>query len=106
MAKINTKKLVAFSATRNRDQTEVWCRCFFDSIQEPVFTFEDHDFIGKLEGFHIETLHEKEAETIVGVKAPLERILAITKEGNYIVLKGGSKFEVQAEIAEQFRRLL
>jgi hypothetical protein len=106
MARINTKKLVAFRASSNRGRTDVWCFCYFDSMQESVFTFETPDFIDRLEDFHIETLHKKETEITVGVKDPLERILVVTSEGNYIVLEGGAKFEVPAEIAEQFRKLL
>jgi hypothetical protein len=106
MANINTKKLVAFRAERKRGKAEVWCWCYFDSMKEAVFTHENHDFIDCLEGFHLETLHKEESETTVGVKSPAEKMLAVTSEGNYIVLEGGVKFEVPAEIAEEFRNLL
>lgn len=75
-------------------------------MQEAALTFEGHDFVDKLKSFHFETLHEKGAETTVGVKTPEERILIITTEGNYTVLAGGSKLEVPVVFTEQFRKLL
>ena len=106
MARINVKKLVAFMAVHDHGKKEAWCHCYFDSKVQAVFTFEDHDFINKLDGFHIEKFEENARTITVGVKAPSERILAITSEGNGIVLEGGGKIDVPAEIAENFRKLL
>ncbi len=106
MARINVKKLLAFRAEHEHGKKEAWFHCYFDSMVPAVFTFEDHGFINKLDGFHIEKFEENARTITVGVKAPSERIVAITSEGNSIVLEGGGKIYVPAEIADQFRKLL
>ncbi len=58
MASINVKRLVAFMAHHEHGNKEAWCRCIFDSMAKTVFTYEDLEFIEKLDGFHLETLRE------------------------------------------------
>jgi hypothetical protein len=105
MAKINAKKLVAFKMTQTRNQKEAWWECYFDSTQNAFYTFEEPDFVSKIDNFHIEGFNGEETKYTVGIKTPSERILVIA-EGNKIVLEGGGKLEVPASIAEQFRKFL
>jgi hypothetical protein len=106
MARINTKKLIAFKATRTHGRADAWCFCYFESVPKVVFTFENPNFIDRLQGFHIETLLKEDTEITVGVKEPAERILAVTSEGNHIVLERSGQIEVPAEIANRFSMLL